>query len=66
MMREAIINGKAVEYDSEEFEVVDGTEYSDLIYLHYIGDGSKPVHNPKGNITCECMEIIPYIMIYFY
>ena len=51
-----------VSYDPNEFEALildvyygdeDDTEY--VYYLHYIGDGSKPIHNPKGNTCCESM-----------
>ena len=52
----------SVSYDPNEFEALisddfwgdeDDTEY--VYYLHYIGDGSKPIHNQKGTICCENM-----------
>lgn len=42
-----------VEYDEMEFEVLSDDGWYD--YLHYIGDGSKPIHNPKGNTSCYRM-----------
>ena len=59
MLQKAIIYGREVEYDDEQFEIVknsiDSEEYTDIEeYLHYIGDGSN-ITNPKGNILGFCM-----------
>ena len=51
-MKKATINNKEIIYDAEEFEFVGDSQPS---FLKYIGDGSKPIHNPKGNTSCMLM-----------
>ena len=48
-----ILNDNVVEYDTDEFSV--DFNIRGVQYLHYIGDGSKPVLNPKGNTSCYRM-----------
>ena len=47
------LNGRTVEYDGNEFEIVTNC-YTKKKYLHYIGD-EKNATNPKGNTSCYCM-----------
>ena len=54
MLQKVLINNKEVQYDDTVFEYIDGIMGLSG-HLHYIGDGLKPVINPKNNTLCQSM-----------
>lgn len=54
MLQKVLINNKEVQYDDTVFEYFDGIMGLSG-HLHYIGDGIRPVINPKNNTLCLSM-----------